>query len=60
LWVAQGKFPRPTILSPTIKVWKLKELEQWLEDRASSTQLADLSVDSDSHLISNDQTNGLS
>lgn len=31
LWVAQGKFPTPTTLSTTIKVWRLGEIEQWIE-----------------------------
>ena len=26
LWVAQGKFPKPILLSPTIKVWRLQQL----------------------------------
>jgi prophage regulatory protein len=31
LWVAQGKFPAPTTLSPTIKVWRVRDVEEWIE-----------------------------
>ena len=31
LWVAQGKFPKPLLLSPTIKVWRLQQLEDWVD-----------------------------
>jgi len=31
LWVAQGKFPKPIILSPTIKVWRLQQLHEWVD-----------------------------
>jgi predicted DNA-binding transcriptional regulator AlpA len=31
LWVAQGKFPAPTALSATIKVWRLEDIEQWID-----------------------------
>lgn len=30
LWVAQGRFPRPTMLSKTIKVWRVADVEQWV------------------------------
>jgi prophage regulatory protein len=33
LWVAQGKFPPPITLSPTIKVWKPQDIQQWIEAR---------------------------
>ena len=35
LWVAQGKFPKPTSLSPTIKVWRLGNVIDWI-DRQSA------------------------
>jgi prophage regulatory protein len=35
LWVAQGKFPSPVKLSPTVKVWKEQELLSWIEEQAS-------------------------
>jgi prophage regulatory protein len=31
LWVVQGKFPKPITLSPTIKVWRMQELLDWIE-----------------------------
>ena len=31
LWVAQGKFPKPITLSPTIKVWRNQSLIDWIE-----------------------------
>ena len=34
LWVAQGRFPAPITLSPTVKVWRLKHLVQWIEDQS--------------------------
>ena len=34
LWVAQGKFPKPITLSPTIKVWRLQQLLDWIEKQA--------------------------
>lgn len=34
LWVAQGKFPKPITLSPTIKVWRMQQLSDWIEKQA--------------------------
>jgi prophage regulatory protein len=34
LWVAQGKFPKPISLSPTIKVWRFQQLLDWIEQQA--------------------------
>jgi prophage regulatory protein len=31
LWVAQGKFPKPIALSPTIKVWKNQQILDWID-----------------------------
>lgn len=31
LWVAQGKFPKPITLSPTIKVWKRQQINDWID-----------------------------
>jgi predicted DNA-binding transcriptional regulator AlpA len=33
LWVAQGKFTRPITLSPTVKVWRLKDIRDWVNAR---------------------------
>jgi prophage regulatory protein len=30
LWVAQGKFPAPMLISPTVKVWRLQQLMDWI------------------------------
>ncbi|NQW70858.1 MAG: hypothetical protein HQ457_10785, partial [Betaproteobacteria bacterium] len=36
LWVAQGKLIPPIVLSPTVKVWKLQAVMDWLEAKGSS------------------------
>ena len=33
LWVAQGKFIPPITLSPTVKVWKLQDVSNWIESQ---------------------------
>ena len=35
LWVAQGKFPKPVALSPTIKVWRVQHLLDWIDAQSS-------------------------
>ena len=35
LWVAQGRFPKPITLSPVIKVWRLADIDQWIEEQAN-------------------------
>ena len=37
LWVAQGKFPKPLTLSPTIKVWRNQSLIDWIDCQAKSS-----------------------
>ena len=32
LWVAQGKFPKSTALSKTVRVWRLKEIRAWVDN----------------------------
>jgi prophage regulatory protein len=32
LWVAQGKFPKPIMLSPVIKVWLIADINNWIEE----------------------------
>jgi len=44
LWVAKGRFPAPTALSKTIKVWHYRDVEQWLENLAANQ--ADSNVES--------------
>lgn len=36
LWVAQGNFPKPTLLSPTLKVWRLADIDAWIDQHFSS------------------------
>ena len=31
LWVAQDRFPKPTALSATIKVWRASEISDWID-----------------------------
>jgi prophage regulatory protein len=31
LWVTQSRFPKPIVLSPTVKVWKLQDVSDWIE-----------------------------
>jgi prophage regulatory protein len=46
LWVAQGKFPRPIALSPTIKVWRSQQITDWVNSLCiSADQNPDGSVD---------------
>lgn len=45
LWVAQGKFPKPIALSPTIKVWKSQQINDWVDSfTAKSEQATEESV----------------
>ncbi|MFM9990929.1 MAG: helix-turn-helix transcriptional regulator [Burkholderiaceae bacterium] len=30
LWVAQGRFPKPLTISTTVKVWRLSQINDWL------------------------------
>ena len=39
LWVAQGKFPRPLYLSPTIKVWRQQDIVDWIDSIATNKEL---------------------
>jgi len=39
LWVAQGRFPAALTLSPTVKVWRMKDLIQWIEDQSPNQNL---------------------
>jgi prophage regulatory protein len=40
LWVAQGKFPKPITLSPTIKVWKGQQINDWVDSLTPETEQA--------------------
>lgn len=34
LWVAEDKFPEPITLCPTVKVWRLKDIVNWIADQS--------------------------
>ncbi len=36
LWVAHGKFPKPLALSATIKVWRRKDLIDWIDKQVEA------------------------
>lgn len=40
LWVAQGKFPKPIPLSPTIKVWKQSVVQEWIDSHVEAENVA--------------------
>lgn len=40
LWVAQGKFPKPITLSPTIKVWRSQQINDWIDSFTPETEQA--------------------
>ena len=31
LWVAQNRFPQPTALSATLKVWRASDINSWMD-----------------------------
>lgn len=35
LWVAQGRFPKPIALSPTVKVWQVQQVTDWIDDKSA-------------------------
>jgi len=47
LWVAQGKFPKPLTLSPTIKVWRNQSLIDWIEMQSNNKSQNAKSISSD-------------
>ena len=40
LWVAQGKFPKPLTLSPTIKVWRNQSLIDWIDFQVENSSVS--------------------
>ena len=38
LWVAQGHFPKPTLLSPTLKVWRISDVDAWINQHFKSQE----------------------
>lgn len=41
LWAAQGKFPKPITLSPTIKVWRNQSLIDWIDSQAEISSFSE-------------------
>ena len=39
LWVARGKFPKPIMLSSTIKVWKQSTVQDWIDSHLETENL---------------------
>jgi len=46
LWIAQGKFPEPITLSPTIKVWRVEQILDWIEQQ-------NITAETSTHQVSN-------
>lgn len=46
LWVAHGKFPKPLTLSATIKVWRKKDLVEWIDKQVDAKSEAIKPVES--------------
>ena len=38
LWVAQGKFPKPVLLSPTVKVWTKQQSQEYIQNAFENKQ----------------------
>lgn len=38
-WVRQGKFPKPIRLSGNVTVWRMSEVEAWIEEQADITTM---------------------
>ena len=39
LWVAQGRFPKPMTLSPTVKVWRASAIAEWIDQQAAKAEI---------------------
>jgi predicted DNA-binding transcriptional regulator AlpA len=35
LWVSQGRFPKPALLSSTVRVWRMKDIRNWVSKFSS-------------------------
>lgn len=31
LWVSQGRFPKPAVLSATVRVWPMRSVRHWID-----------------------------
>lgn len=40
LWVAQGNFPKPSLLSPTLKVWRMQDIDEWINNQFETKDAA--------------------
>jgi len=38
LWAIQGRFPKALTLSPTVKVWQMKCIRNWINSHAKASQ----------------------
>lgn len=36
-WVKQGKFPKPIRLSANVTVWRLSDIQAWLDEKSEAT-----------------------
>ena len=34
-WVKQGKFPKPIKMSGNVTVWRMSEVQEWIEEQAT-------------------------
>ena len=40
LWVAQDRFPKPSSISATVKVWRASDVNGWVDSQFGSAQEA--------------------
>ena len=40
LWVAQDRFPKPSSISPTVKVWRASDVNGWVDSQFGSVREA--------------------
>jgi len=45
LWVANGKFPKPMTLSPTLKAWRLKDVVAWIDEQYACSTPSTTSIE---------------
>jgi len=38
LWVTQGRFPKPTSLSATVKVWRESNVSGWIQSQCADEE----------------------
>lgn len=41
LWVTQGRFPKPIALSSTVKVWRVSDVSDWIDEQFARTNDSD-------------------